>query len=487
MKRKRILALAAVILTIIAVFAAWKGLHMIYLPKLNEISRERTVLSTFGGLDHRAKTPEGFFYDSNNLTSDHYPLMATRAKQANIYPVSDDYSDIIAEDTVYFTRDNTLYRWVDEDEEFHDEFLFGEEDTRSKQLLSFGAYILIFTYDGRLFYFNTINETDCGEVDKISIPQLDYVCTVNNRVWGCRYDDTHNAIYASKLGDFKVWDDFDSLADSSYALSLGSSGEFTGIAAYQGTPIFFKENYIHRIAGTLPENFTLQTTKCQGVKKYSDDSIVVANERMYYHGRDGIYAYDGNLPVKISHELGSVEFEEAVGGFFDNKLFMNMLGEKGIAATYVYNVDTGLWQKQNEGSQYYGFATYNGELLCLLDEGIIAWHGKSVFTGYEFPKLPFTWYAVTGIIGTDAPGAKYLARMIIRMWMELDATMTIYVEYDSIPEWIPLTTISGDSLKSFSIPLSFDRCDHLRLRFEGKGETKIYTITKDIEKGGEER
>ena len=487
MKWKWILALLAVILTIIAVFTAWKGLHMIYLPKLNEISRERTVLSTFGGLDRRAKTPEGFFYDSHNLTSDHYPLMATRAKQTNVYPYPDSYSNILSADTVYFTRDNVLYRWMEEHQEFHDEFGFGDANSRSKQLLKFGVYILIFTRDGRLFYFNTINAVDRGEVHDTYLPQLDYVCTVNNRVWGCRYDETHNEIYASKLGDFKVWDDFDGLADSSYALSLGSSGEFTGIAAYQGSPIFFKENYIHRIAGTLPENFTLQTTECQGVKKYSDDSIVIANERLYYHGRGGIYVYDGNLPMKISHELGSTEFEGARGGYFANKLFMNMIAENVPAATYVYDIDTGLWHKQNEGNEYIGFCTYKDELLCLSDEGIIAWHGKSVFERADFPKVPFTWYAETGIIGTDAPGAKYLARMLIRMSMELDATMTILVEYDSIPEWIPLTTISGDSLQSFSIPLSFDRCDHLRLRFEGKGEAKIYTITKDIEKGGEER
>ena len=42
------------------------------------------------------------------------------------------------------------------------------------------------------------------------LPDLDYVCTDKNRMWGCRYGhDTNgeliNEIYASKLGDFKNW------------------------------------------------------------------------------------------------------------------------------------------------------------------------------------------------------------------------------------------------------------------------------------------
>ena len=618
MRWKWILALVAVILTIIAVFAAWKGMHM-YLPKLNEISRERTVLSTFGGLDHRAKTPEGFFYDSNNLTSDHYPLMATRAKQSYVHNTEDKLDCILVADTLYFTRGNTLYSWVAEDDEFADHFIFGEYGETAKQIARFGAYIIILRNDGKIAYYNTVINGDCGVIDrytiigdaiyyatdksgnrprqsataptdaqngdlwhktadseelkkglyrytdsewhpiyevytaimydgidisnikigdmlrvegvayapysdmnkndyrvininnstivlnydpvssygeyiqdsasvilKFVIYEFDYICSVNNRLWGCRYDGNVNTIYASKLGSIRIWNDYETIADSSYAVSLGSAGAFTGAASYQGYPIFFKENYIHRIAGTLPENFTLQTTECQGVKEGSHRSVTVSNDRLYFHGIGGVYAYDGNLPVKISDELGASNFSNATGVVHDNKLYMNM-SDGGVYATYVYDLSLGLWHKQNEGLTVNGFASYKDDMLCTTDQGILSWYGKSVFTGYELQKLPFTWYAETGIIGTDAPGAKYLARMIIRMSMELDATMTIYVEYDSIPEWIPLTTISGDTLQSFSIPLSFDRCDHLRLRFEGTGEAKIYTITKDIEKGGEER
>lgn len=587
---------------------------MIYLPKLNEISRERTVLSTFGGLDRRAKTPEGFFSDSNNLSTDHYPLMATRGKQSLEYKSGENVDCILASDTVYFTRGNVFFRYIAEDGEFLDEFGFGDANSRAKQLVQFGAYVIILSDDGKLYYYNTLDESDSGAVDipvveisnfnlygtdesgkepevvapsnaqigdmylsttydtiyrydgsswvtlsdvktaisgrgigrvvrvgdyiKVNIsgekdpviggmygkyysvvsvvdddlividydnksnytmavplgehitisnfvPMMDYIAVANNRLWGCRYDGEVNEIYASKLGNFRVFNDLETFADSSYAMSLGSSGAFTGASSYQGYPIFFKENYIHRIAGTLPENFTLQTTECQGVKEGSYRSVTVSNERLYFHGLGGVYAYDGNLPVKISDELGASNFSNATGGVHDNKLYMNM-SDGGVYATYVYDLSLGLWHKQNEGLSVNGFASYKDDMLCTTDQGILSWYGKSVFPGY-FPKLPFTWYAETGIIGTDAPGAKYLARMIIRISMEIDATMTIYVEYDSIPEWIPLTTISGDSLKSFSIPLSFDRCDHLRLRFEGKGEAKIYTITKDIEKGGEER
>ena len=62
------------------------------------------------------------------------------------------------------------------------------------------------------------------------IPDLDYVMESNNRLWGCRSED--NTIYASKLGDPLNWNYFQSLANDSYALDVGSDGEFTGCAAY---------------------------------------------------------------------------------------------------------------------------------------------------------------------------------------------------------------------------------------------------------------
>jgi hypothetical protein len=45
--------------------------------------------------------------------------------------------------------------------------------------------------------------------------------------------------------------------------------------------------------------------------------------------------------------------------------------------------------------------------------------------------------------------------------------------------------MDGTSLKTFSVPIKPKRCDHLRLRIDGEGNAKIFSITKTIEQGSD--
>ena len=45
--------------------------------------------------------------------------------------------------------------------------------------------------------------------------------------------------------------------------------------------------------------------------------------------------------------------------------------------------------------------------------------------------------------------------------------------------------MTGTSLRSFSVPIRPKRCDHMKLKIVGKGDAKIYSITKTIEQGSE--
>lgn len=59
-------------------------------------------------------------------------------------------------------------------------------------------------------------------------------------------------------------------------------GPFTGICAYQDSVLFFKEDYIHRVYGTRPQNFQVITTNCQGVEKGSARSVCILDEQIFY-------------------------------------------------------------------------------------------------------------------------------------------------------------------------------------------------------------
>ena len=93
-----------------------------------------------------------------------------------------------------------------------------------------------------------------------TMPLMDFVIENDNRLWGCRYGlnsdgQVVNELYACKLGDFKNWNCYMGISTDSYAVSLGSDGQFTGAITHAGYPIFFKENCMHKVYGQIPANF----------------------------------------------------------------------------------------------------------------------------------------------------------------------------------------------------------------------------------------
>jgi hypothetical protein len=52
-------------------------------------------------------------------------------------------------------------------------------------------------------------------------------------------------------------------------------------------------------------------------------------------------------------------------------------------------------------------------------------------------------------------------------------------------DWEQVCQMTVTSLRSFSVPVRPRRCDHFRIRIEGEGEGKIYSVTKTIEQGSD--
>ncbi|MCQ4771898.1 hypothetical protein NE579_15845, partial [Intestinimonas massiliensis] len=76
-----------------------------------------------------------------------------------------------------------------------------------------------------------------GVMVRRKIPDLEYICESENRLWGC---EGHN-IHASALGDPTNFFTFAGVSTDSYSVAVGSDGDFTGCAAYSGDVLFFKE------------------------------------------------------------------------------------------------------------------------------------------------------------------------------------------------------------------------------------------------------
>ena len=337
------------------------------------------------------------------------------------------------------------------------------------------------------------------------MPDMDFVIESQNRLWGCRYGASYqgmkydaeigglkktygayvNEIYCCKLGDFKNWQSYQGIASDSYAVTVGTDGYFTGAVTHLGYPIFFKENYMHKIYGNYPANYQVQTTACRGVQKGCAESIATVNEVLYYKARSGVVGYDGSLPQEISSALGDEMYDKAVAGYLGNKYYISMRDSGGTYHLFVYDTKKAMWHRE-DNAEVIAFCNCRGNLYFIHygDD-----HGqtqiKSVKAeGNEEPE-PVSWEAVTGIIGTDSPDKKYVSRLDVRMKLVPGTVVSLYAEYDSSGEWEHLFNMTGVDLRSFAVPVRPKRCDHMRLKIQGWGDAKIFSICKTIEGGSD--
>ena len=71
------------------------------------------------------------------------------------------------------------------------------------------------------------------------VPDLDFICESENRLWGCSSEK--QTIYASSLGDPTNFYVYAGLSTDSYALAVGTEGEFTGCCKQTSSVLFWKE------------------------------------------------------------------------------------------------------------------------------------------------------------------------------------------------------------------------------------------------------
>ncbi len=331
-------------------------------------------------------------------------------------------------------------------------------------------------------------ETTIEEAVTVSrkMPKMDFVVENDNRLWGCRYGlnndgEVVNELYASKLGDFRNWQCYMGISTDSYAVSLGSDGQFTGAIAHSGYPLFYKENWMHKVFGQIPANFQVQTTACRGVQKGCSGSLAIVNEILYYKSQHAICAYDGSLPTEMSVALGDTQYQNAVAAAHGNKYYVSMQETMtGKHVMLVYDTAKGLWHKES-GVPVLQLCSCREELYCAAKDGKIF---TMLGSGDSFEQ-DVRWFAESSMINASTPERAYLKRISIRMVLEPGSSVTISAQYDSCGAWESLGFFTGTDLRSFTVPVRPRRCDHLRLRLEGKGKAMVFSITKSMSGGSD--
>ena len=313
------------------------------------------------------------------------------------------------------------------------------------------------------------------------VPDMDYLTECDNRVWGC--SNKENVIYACKLGDPTNWFSYRGIAADSYAVTVGSDGAFTGAATCMGYALFFKENTLHKLYGSKPSDFQLSSLRCRGVAKGAARSLCVINETLYYLSPDGVMAWDGSIPTKVSTALDPARLrnvKSALGGALDGRYYLHLVrgsGEAQAVRLLVYDTERGLWQEEDVCS--YEMAGSGGQLYL--------WDGKAIWAADADREENWqqaggiedgvSFELVSGDIGLDSPEELYLSRLTLRLEAEVKSRIEVAVSYDS-GAWETLAQLTADGRRCFDVPFMPRRCGSLRFRLKGRGQLTLRSLTR---------
>ena len=318
---------------------------------------------------------------------------------------------------------------------------------------------------------NTAGYTDIsilGIEISVKIPDLAHICTHANRLWAT----DGNSIRSSALGKPWVWEDYSAdaygtLPTSCYSVEVDSGGEFTGICSFNGSVLAFKQNCIHKLYGTQPENYTLYTQSCTGVELGCDKTLTVINGVLYYKGCDGFYAYSGGVPECISRKLSTTD--KALCSSTDGTNYYTIMSGKDGTYLLVYYPDRGIWHKENadDATMLVGDSP---ALYCAMGHSVVnLCAGEDEVFDWSFELCSHD----------DSYRYKQYSEIMVKYRLARDGYFTISAEYDDKSHISHITGNYPATPKGYSAAkLPSVRCREMRLVFRGKGDFELLDITE---------
>ena len=135
------------------------------MPQLIPGQARQKMTTTFQGYNHNQILLDGEMFDMQNLSGNQYPVVTIRDKRAfksfKVGDVDDPLTGIDGRDQLTFIVGKKVYYNFIQVEGLE---VDDREEMCPKQIVNFGAYVLIFPDK---VYFNTINGSDYGSIDRL--------------------------------------------------------------------------------------------------------------------------------------------------------------------------------------------------------------------------------------------------------------------------------------------------------------------------------
>ena len=381
--------------------------------------------------------------------------------------------------------------------------IYGTEETQVINVWDTEKHKVIATYSGTRSTNTPSGATNLGRMAlydtssavitiQRAIPDLDFICERDNRLWGVSNND--KTIYASALGLPWVFYDYTGLDTDSYAVAVGSAGDFTGIVDYGGV-LCFKENCVHKMLGSFPSDFYMTTYNVAGIMSGAERSAVIISEILYYRSNLGVMAFTGYQPTNISPNLALENTKGGVGGTNGQEYYLCVQAkDESHHSLFKYDLQRKLWTKE-EDIDVTGMANIGNDLYLTIhtQETIevdgttrVIHHYTPYATGQENEEgMNLEWFAQFKPYTETEGGIRKAGytRLVLRFDMAPGSVFKIKVRYDN-GLWEDAWTQPATPKLSHTVPLRIKRCDKFELRLEGKGQTKIRSIVREFVQGG---
>ena len=308
-----------------------------------------------------------------------------------------------------------------------------------------------------------------------SVPQLDYVCEKDNRLWGVVNHQSNRMwdrdaekwvsyesrmIVASSLGMPDDFYDYSGAYSGAYAVAVASEGNFTGICAMDGDVLCWKEDRLHKVLGSYPANYQTAEFRIPGVLAGAHRTLAAEAGTLVYLGRDGIYAFDGGTPRLLSEPLGDLKWASGAAAWDGDRAVFSLTDGAGAGSLLVYDAAHGLWLREDGAKAV--FCRHAGALLMLTDDGkLFRRDAGTEKVSWQATLTPFR-----AAFGERERGAGLKLRAELKPGSELAA----YCRRDG-GGWELAGRMTGTGTKALRI--SPEPFEQLELRLAGTGECTV--------------
>ena len=299
------------------------------------------------------------------------------------------------------------------------------------------------------------------------VPRLEHACVNRDRIWGA----VGNEIYCCASCDPRNWYDYDylSVARSFYA-QIPEVSHFTGIASYMGNVFFFTREDVYRMYGTTPDAFSLRSLSTWGMREDASRSFGVASGMLFYNSTAGPVCFNGDSARLIGTPLGRGSIAGGIGIGHEGKYYLAD-GE----SIFIYDTHSGTWHRES-GERVVSTLVIDGRLMLFYPEGDAEYHRAEAGE----VRVPVVSSVELADISEGAlMGVMPMELVLLAELVSSDASLRVSLRYGDELDWDEVYSTIEGGRHIHRIRFSPKRrCDYYRLRLEGTGEWRLYTLAR---------